>query len=389
MMKRFNSLSLISIFTLSLSMSGMAAQASSSPEKASAGPRAHAQKPVKPSKLSKKQQETVRRAKRHLAAIKVMDGFERRHGTAFEFVQPKSAWLERLERELNLFPTCEAYSEGDICMVAGWTGTYRSSRCRITDEGRAENAGVLVALNCSSVESVACNPEIFGKTTSELERQMSTLNDGVGRAVASLVTAEGSTAQPRVAAEPRRTSPVCVPRTERRMTLGCMRASMTAAGVNIPEPALSDINQFEAYLQASDESGREALLSGADLARWFEFLESSTPRLAGLAGQSALEAASRLCSSISRGDRRAETGGIQEVEKTTEQVQALLERDRSRWADYNDCGTVTALLASARDSAQISRRPAVSDRHADAAPTAAPAAVAPAAAPAPAAQEAH
>jgi|GEM_PF-3380621 len=73
----------------------------------------------------------LKSAREQVELFMVLAGFEKRHGTAYKFEGEEAAWFKRFQRDFNLIPRTEAYVEGDVCMVAGYRGTYLSGYCRL------------------------------------------------------------------------------------------------------------------------------------------------------------------------------------------------------------------------------------------------------------------
>jgi hypothetical protein len=276
-----------------------------------AGPKKVGTEPQKkPSKVASKRppkaEQAARQARLQIQALKVLDGFDQRYGSEFEIVRKKAAWLKRLERELSFVPACEAYVEGDVCMIAGWQGLYQNGRCRINEErGIEANDVISVAFSCSNSNSIACNPDIFGLVVSPV---LEPLGDA------------------------HRDAPLCVPRTERRMTMACLRESLVASGVAIQEPARSNLSQF------NPES-----LSDDDLSRWFWHLNSEVGAEAAFtpSSQTAIRAAQALCGHLRSGTRRTGTGDF--AARTEAEMRVTMRSDASRGRDLRDCEVVERL----------------------------------------------
>jgi len=304
-----------------------------------AGPKKVGTEPQKKSsrattKRPPKAEQAARQARLQIQALKVLDGFDQRYGSEFEIETKKAAWLKRLERELSFVPACEAYVEGDVCMVAGWQGLYRNGRCRINeDRGVVANSGILPALNCGNADSVACNPDIFGLVPSVLSR---------AGASPILPGSAGSV--------PVRDAPVCVPRTERRMTMACLRASLIAAEVNIPAEQRTDLARF------NPES-----LSDTELARWTWHLnrDGDVNSSFSPSARTAVTAAEALCGHLFVGTRRTGDGAF--AARTEREMRETLRSDASRVRDLRDCAVVERLAQRLRPEEST---PGAHDAHA-------------------------
>jgi hypothetical protein len=255
--------------------------------------------------------QVLRKARKQIQALQVLDRFESRYGNAFVIEEAKSAWLRRMERELSFMPDSQAYADGDVCMVAGWPGNFRSGHCRLPSDVRAQagDQPLLRALNCGSTEKIACNPDIFGLTVSAVATQL------------DLSTAK-------------RTSPVCVSRKESRMTMACLRESLTVAGAQIPSEAKADLSKFD-----------PSKLSDDDIKKWFWFINSTDGKTSSF---SALDAAEKLCKGLFHGNFMA--GGGVSVPRSAEEALALLSKDPKRKADLKDCRKVLEAVRKAQPS---------------------------------------
>ncbi len=198
--------------------------------------------------------------------LALFDGFERRHGTAAVFEGAKKAEktaAQQLDEWLAIFDAC-AYSRGDKCMVAGWLGEF-SKTCRVpkVPEMLAQVGDSLVCND--AVEpgtAVICNPEIFG--VPKKLRIINTSEDS-----------ESDNAEVTVSSPGR----YCVPRTEPRMTLACMKKSLADAGVKVKSyPGLPG-DKF----------------SDADLLKWAKSLSQYRD---GKTVANARDAAMKLCMDI-------------------------------------------------------------------------------------------
>lgn len=249
---------------------------------------------------SKKDEQAIRNARKQIEALQTLDRLEQRHGNQFMIEEVKTGLWMRFQRELSLAPSCQAYTDGDICMVAGWTGLFRGGYCRLagSPEAKVNNLPLIQTLNCGSTDKIACNPDIFGKVKSPILAGEVTDSD--------------------------RIAPVCVSKKESRMTLTCLRESLSAAGVEIPAPARSDIKKFN-----------PDALSPEDLKKWAAFMDFEQ---GGTSAAGALDAVRELCMNLLRGKKSVGIGV--DVQRTAEEVAALYRTDPARNADFKDCSRI-------------------------------------------------
>lgn len=282
--------------------------------------------------VQKKDQARIRQARGMISLLTLLDGFENRHGYQLDLEEKKSAWLRTLERDLDPICDAEAYGESDVCMVAGWQGIFRKGYCRIPydTQARVLNTGLVTALNCGSTDQIACNPEIFGRVQPQILTDITAADaklEELGYHLPATPPAE-------------RTAPVCVSKREKRMTMACLRASMIAGGVKVPEAAKKNLDLFKPEDASND-----------DLWGWMVFLESSgTGQNLSMNRLNLLRSIRALCGHLEGASewlfKTADDDDLP-VARASEVAAELAKTDPYRAADIQDCKRVrSALLKS-------------------------------------------
>jgi hypothetical protein len=275
-------------------------------------------------------------ARRQVAAMQVLDRNEVEHGNEFEIRSQDQARWERFRRDFAFLPQSAAYGENDACLVAGWEGVIREGRCRLSEEAMSlstritrrtpqEDAIRLALGQRCGEDEIACNPSVFGY------RDQSALSpDGLH----------------------------CVKRSERRMTMSCLRLSLgDAAGDELPAGVRRDTDRFADFIKTNP-----AHVSEQALARWAGRLALAARRN----GERVVNRARELCDSVARASS-VDRGLIQELERglidikkrtTRGDTKAALRGARTRILereqDIRDCQVISTVISGALRRGQAS-----------------------------------